>query len=136
MAKFILTDADVVINGVDLSSYINSVAINYSADQHEDTGMGQDTHTFIGGGLKNWTMEFELNQDFAANTVDATLFPLVGAAFSVIVKPTSASVSATNPSFSGTGVLESYPPLGGSTGDMATTSISINAGSVLTRSTS
>jgi len=135
MAQFVLTDASVTLNSVDLSDHVKSVTINYSADMQEDTAMGDDTHTMLGG-LKNWSVDLEFNQDFAASEVDATLFPLVGSTFAVSILPTSASVSATNPNFNGTGILESYPPLGGSVGDLATTSITINAAGTLARSTS
>lgn len=135
MAQFVLTDASVVLNSVDLSNRVKSVTINYSADMQEDTAMGDSTHTMLGG-LKNWSVDLEFNQDFAASNVDATLFPLVGTTFTVAIKPTSGAVSATNPNYNGTGILESYPPLGGSVGDLATTSITINAASDLARSTS
>ena len=135
MAEFVLTDASVTLNSVDLSDHVKSVTINYSADMQEDTAMGDDTHTMLGG-LKNWSVDLEFNQDYAANEVDATLFSLVGSTFTVAIKPTSGSVSATNPNFNGTGILESYNPLSGSVGDIATTSITIQSAGTLSRSTS
>lgn len=135
MAEFVFTDASVVINAVDLSDHVRQVTLNYSAELQDDTAMGDDTRSRIGG-LKDWSMELEFNQDFAAAEVDVTLFPLVGSTFTVTLKPTSAAVSATNPSYSGTGILESYPPLGGSVGDLATTSVTIQAAGTLTRATS
>ena len=135
MAELVLTNAKVVLNSVDLSDHVKSVSINYSADMQEDTAMGDDTHKMLGG-LKNWSMDVEFNQDFGSSSVDATLFPLVGSTFAVSVVPVNTTVSATNPNFNGTGILESYPPLGGAVGDIATTSVTINAASTLLRSTS
>ena len=135
MAEFVFTDASVVINAVDLSDHVRQVTLNYSAELQDDTAMGEDTRSRLGG-LKDWSMEVEFNQDFAAAEVDVTLFPLVGTAFTVTLKPTSAAVSATNPSYSGTGILESYPPMGGSVGDLAVAAISIQAAGTLTRATS
>jgi hypothetical protein len=135
MTTLVLTDASVVINSVDLSDHVRSVTINYSADMVEDTNMGDDTHTMLGG-LKNWSMDIEFAQDYAAGEVDATLFALVGTSFTIDVKPTSGAVSATNPKYTGTGILESYNPVSGSIGDLATASVTVQAAGTLSRATS
>ncbi len=132
MATLVLLDASVVINAVDLSDHVRSVTINYSADMVEDTSMGDDTH-LMKGGLKNWSMDVEFAQDYASSQVDVTLFSLVGSTFTVAVKPTSGAISATNPSYGGTGILESYTPIGGSVGELLVAPITIQAASTLVR---
>lgn len=95
--------------------------------------MGDTTRNKLPG-LKNWTVDVEFAQDFAAASVDATLFPLVGAAaFPISIKPTSAAVSATNPNFSGSALLATYSPIGGAVGDVATTTITLEGTGLLTR---
>jgi len=137
MATLILDDASVVLNSVDLSDHVKSVALTYEADLQDNTAMGDNTKSNQGG-LKNWSMDVTFNQDFAAGEVDATIFPIVGSDVPVVVKPTSAAVSATNPSYSGTGVIGSYNPMGGSVGDLQQTSVSISPANHtdLTRATS
>lgn len=136
MAEFVLKDASLVVNSVDLSDHVNSVTINYSAEIQDKTAMGDDSRTKLAG-LKDFSIDVEFNQDHAASNVDATLFPLIGAAaFTVVVKPTSGSVSATNPSYSGSCLLESYAPIGGGVGDKASTTISMPGSGDLTRATS
>lgn len=130
----VLTDASVVVNGVDLSDHVRSLTLQYNADAVDKTAMGDTTRNRTGG-LKDWSVSIEFNQDFAANEVDATLFPLVGSTFTFTGKPTSAAVSATNPSFSGSALLESYQPINGSVGDLHTTSVSLVAAGDLTRAT-
>jgi hypothetical protein len=90
------------------------------------------------GGLKDWSASIDFAQDYAAAQVDATMFPLVGSTFAVEIRPTSGARSATNPAYTGTGILESYQPIGGSVGDEATTTVSIQGanGSALQRQTS
>lgn len=139
MPKKVLDDAFVSINGVDLSDHVKSVTLNYSAEMLDDTAMGDDTKSSLGG-LKNWSAEVEFHQDYAAASVDATLFPLVGATFVFIARADkSDGVSATNPNYTATGVLASYTPLGGSHGELMATSVSINpaggANATLTRAT-
>ena len=136
MATFVYTDASVVVNSVDLSDHVKSCTLNYEAEMLDDTVMGDTTRSSIAG-LLNWSIDVEFLQDFAAAKVDATLFGLVGAAaFTVTVKPTSGSVSATNPSFSGSMVLESYPPMTGSVGDLETASATFRSAGTLARATS
>lgn len=123
MATFVLTDANVLINSIDLSDRVKAVTIEYSAEMQDDTTMGAGTRTMIPG-LLNWSIEVEMVQDFASGKVDATMFPLVGAVnFPVLVRPTSGALSATNPEFQGDSIVESYPPLGNTVGEIATTTV-------------
>lgn len=134
MAKLVLTDAYVLVNVVNLSAYVKSVTVNYSAELQDSTTMGDTTRERLGG-LKDWSVDLEMTQDFAASAVDVTLFSLVGATFAVEVRPTSAARSTTNPAYSGTGILESYPMISGSIGDLMMTNITIQAAGTLSRLT-
>lgn len=134
MAKMVLTNASLVINSVDLSSSVKSVTLSYDADMQESTTMGAGTHTFLGG-LKNWKMDVEFMQDFAASLVDATIFPIVGTAVTVALKPVNAATSATNPLYSGTGIISTYTPIGNSVGDIAMAPVTISPAGTLTRAT-
>lgn len=135
MATLAFTNGFCSINGVDLSAFTRSVNINYSAELLDETNMGDDTRVNKGG-LKNWSAEVEFNQDFAASSTDVSLFSLVGTTFTVIFRPTASAVSTTNPNFTGTGILESYNPLGNSVGDLATANITIQSAGTLSRATS
>lgn len=134
MAKLVLLNADVTINGVDLSDHVAAVTLNYNAELQDDTAMqGNGTRSRVPG-LLDWNFEITFQQDFAANKVDATLFSLVGAAaFPIIVIPTETGVSAVNPSFSGNCVLETYQPLAGTVGELSNSSSTFQAAGVLSR---
>lgn len=132
MAHLVFTSPSVTLNSVDLSDHVRSVSLDYKADMVDDTNAGDTTRVRLGG-IKDWTLTIEFAQDFAADDVDATMFPLVGTTFAIAVRPTSAAASATNPEYTGTGILESYPPLGNGIGDLATTSVTIQAASALSR---
>ena len=134
MAKHVLTDASLVINSVDLSDHVRSVTLSYEAELQDDTTMGDDTRTNLGG-LKNWSMDVEFTQDYASGKVDATLWGIIGTAVTVVLKPTSGAVAATNPSYSGSGVIGSYSPIGNSVGDLAVAPVTIAAAGTLTRAT-
>lgn len=135
MATLVLTDASVVINSVDLSDHIRSISLPYEGEEVDDTNMG-DTTRIMAGGLLSYGLDIEFSQDYAASKVDATLFSLVGSTTTVVVKPTSGSVSSTNPSFTGTMLLSSYSPINGNVGDLAVASVHFGPAGTLTRATS
>lgn len=134
MAVFSFTDASVTIGGTDLSDHVRSVSLSVSSDELDTTAMGATYRDRIGG-LNDWSVSVEFNQDFAASEVDATLFPLLGTTSALVVKPTSDAVSATNPSYSGNVLVNDYSPLDGSVGDLATVSVSWPGAGTLTRAT-
>lgn len=135
MAELVLTDCSLLCGATNLSAWVRSITIQYNADAVENTAMGDTTHTRIGG-LKDWSVSVEFNQDYAASAVDQTLFSLVGSVFTFEAKPTSAAPSATNPKFTGSALLESYQPINGSVGDLNTASVNLVAAGTLTRATS
>lgn len=135
MAVFVLTDASVTVNSVDLSAYVTSVTLNYEKDSVEVTAMGNSGHLYTGG-LQNNSLDVTFNQDFAATKVAATLDALIGSTTTVVVKPTSAAVSATNPSYTiASAFLNATQPVNGSVGDLASMSVSFTGGT-LTKATS
>ena len=135
MPVMVLKNAYVLINSVNLSDHVKSVTINYAAEIIEKTAMSANSKQRIGG-LKDWSIDIELNQDFAAASVDATLFPLVGAAaFPIEIRPDAGVVSATNPKYTGNALLESYSPITGTVGELATTSITLPGDGDLARAT-
>jgi hypothetical protein len=133
MAVFVLKDASLTVNSVALSEYVTSLTLNYEVDQVEVTAMSSSAtagHTFTGG-LQNVSVDVTLNQDFAASKVAATLDALIGTTTTVIIKPTSAAVGATNPSYTITNCyVGQVQPVSGSVGDLAQMSISMVGGNL------
>jgi hypothetical protein len=123
MAKFYAQDYKITVGTTNLSTSINSVTLDISADEIETTSFGSTYRTRIGG-LKDASVSLDFMQDFAAGSVDALLFPLMGSTVSVAIAPTSGTVSATNPEYRFTALVTQYQPYASSTGDLATLSIS------------
>lgn len=136
MASFVLKNAFVKINAVDLSANVKSVTVNYSAEIQDSTAMSQASRSRLAG-LKDWSLDVEFFQDYAAGKVDATMFPIVGTQVAIEIRPDAGEVSATNPKFTGNGTVENYNPVAGSVGDvaMASTKLSGSDGVALARAT-
>ena len=130
MAVLALTNASITINSVALSDRANSITVNYEVDSIEVTAFGDTGHKFIGG-LQNNSVEIALMQDYAASNVEATIYPLVGTTTTIVIKPTSAAVGASNPSYTITGAfLASHTPVAGAVGELAMTTLSFTGGTL------
>lgn len=133
MAVYCIATPQITINTVDLSEYLKDVSLTYEADELETTASGDTSKEFIAG-LKSWKVDATVNQDYTASKVDATLFPLVGAApFAVVLRPTSAIKGANNPEFTGNCILTSYPPMSGAVGEVATVKFTMRGTGALAR---
>jgi hypothetical protein len=131
MAVLSLKDASITINSVGLSDHANSVTVNYEIDSIEVTAFGSSGHTF-GGGLQNNSVEIALMQDFATSNVEATVYPLVGTTTTLVIKPTSSAVGATNPSYTiSNAFLAAHTPVAGAVGELAMTTLSFTGGTIV-----
>ncbi len=114
---------------------VRSIAINYSAEIQDKTAMGANSRAKIAG-LKDWNVTVEFNQDFASSDYDKFMFGLVGKSSTAIwldIRPTTAKGSASNPRYTGRGVMEGYNPISGSVGDLAVHSVTFQGDGDLTR---
>ena len=123
MSKIVLTDAKFVINSVNLSDHISSITIDTKDDIVETTAFGSTAKTRVAGLVDN-SVSIEFMQDFASANVEATIFPLLGSTTTVVVSPTSSSVSSTNPTYTFTALVSEWQPLKGQIGALATASVS------------
>jgi hypothetical protein len=135
VAKFVATDVKVLINNQNLSDHIAQVSLEQTSDEIETTAFGTEWRQRVGGGLKDASISIDFHQDFASSSVDAILSPLFGSIATVVVTPTSGSVSATNPSFTGTFSVVQYSPVASSVGDLATLSVSWPSAGTVVRGT-
>ena len=134
MAKFVATDYKVTINGQNLSTSLASVELPIEIDEQETTAFGSEWRTRIAG-LKSGSITLEFHQDFAAGALDSILWPLLGTNATVVVVPTSGTVTASNPSYSGQFLVTSYTPYASTVGDLATVGITWPLSGALTRAT-
>jgi hypothetical protein len=132
MAVFVLTNASLVVNSINLSAYVSSITLDYAVDAvAADAMAATNGHVFLGG-LQNNSLAVTLNQDFAASTVAATLDALVGTTTTVVIKPTSAAVGATNPTYTiSNAFLAATQPVAGSVGDLAQMSVTFQGGTLV-----
>jgi hypothetical protein len=120
MAIVMSNNVSVSVAGTDLSDHVREVKLDMSAEDLDATAMGATSRAHAVG-LRDDRIEITFLQDYAASKVDATLSPLVssGTPFTIIVKPTSAAVSATNPSYTLSSLLFDYSPIDATVGEIS-----------------
>lgn len=133
MAQRVFNDCFVSFNAVDLSDHVKSASLPYAAEMLDDTAMG-DTTRSRAGGLKDWSSDIEFYADEASVSVQQTFFALVGSTATLLIRPDkSEGVSATNPNYTGTGIVESIGLIQGSVGELQMAPVKILAAGTLTR---
>ena len=121
------------VNNVDLSLSAQSGSLNYEAESLDATKMG-DGSRVKQGGLKNFGLDVTFFQKYSC--VDATLFGIVGCQTSIEVRACNAcSTANTNPRYSGTYLVTSYPPITGGVGDLMTVTVRFEPAGDLSRNT-
>jgi hypothetical protein len=131
MARIVLTNMLVTVGGTDLSSFITSATLETTVEAVSTTAMSSAGLTSQIAGLKTNTVTLDFHQDFAASSVEVTMFPLIGTATTVVLKPANTTTSAINPSYTIADVLvTSWTPLNGGVGELSTASVTYPCGAI------
>jgi len=135
MAIYLSNGVVVTLNSVALSDHVTSATITRAFDELEVTAMGDTAHKFVKG-LEASTITLDFLSDTAASNVNATLQAAWGTTVALTLKQTSAAVSATNPLYSTTVLVNNTTDINGAVADIATQSITFTCNSVIVISTS
>jgi hypothetical protein len=134
VAKFSALDFDINIAGQDFSDSIAAVTLDISREQLEVTSFGNTARRYIAG-LQDASVTFSFHQDFAAGSVDSTLFTNLGGTVAVVIKPTGGSVTSSNPSYAFNALVVQTTPFSSNVGDLATMDVTFPVDGAITRGT-
>jgi hypothetical protein len=123
MPRIVLTNAFVSVGGVDLSNTVTSVTLNSTYDVVETTGFSSSPVKTRISGLVDNSITLEFQQDYATSQVEQTIYPLLGTASTVIVKPNGSTTGAFNPSYTCSAIISEWTPINGAVGELATASV-------------
>ena len=136
MAIFLNNKVGVKINTVDLSDHVTAVTINRTFDELEVTAMGDSSHKFVKG-LEASTVTIDFLNDTASANVLATLQAAWGTTVTAIfIQEKGTAVSATNPTYTVSLLVNNTTDINGAVGDIGTQSITFTANSTVAVSTS
>jgi len=126
MAVFLSNNVGVKVNSVDLSDHVTSVTLNRAFDELEVTAMGDSGHKFVKG-LEASSVTIDFLNDTAASNVLATLQAAWGTNVTVVLLQTKGTaVSATNPLYTMTCLINNTTDINGAVGDLSTQSLTFN----------
>lgn len=124
MAKFIATGTKVTFNGTDLSSSCARAELVINAAEVSTTDFGSAGWTEVIGGLKSGQVSLDFHSDFGVGAVSTLFQPLVGTIGTVVlIAANGTAASATTPAYTATVLVNSFTPVSGAVGDLATFSV-------------
>lgn len=107
---------------VDFSDHVTAFTLNRSADQIEVTAMGSDSHQFVTG-LSADTITISLLNDNAASGAGSVRAALQAAYGTTVAfkacQDTGSAISATNPLYTGTILIDNLTDINGAVADEA-----------------
>lgn len=114
MAKLVLDNSIVTINGVNLSTYARSGEWTLSRPEYDVSGMGAPFVEWILG-KPDVRASIVFMQDYAAGTVDATLWGVAqtDTPFAISWRIDNSAISTSNPEYQMTVLLPEYQPIAG-----------------------
>jgi hypothetical protein len=130
LTTFLNNTLVVTLNSVDVSDQVTAATINQAFDELETTTMGATSHTFVKG-LESSTVTLDFLNSYAAAEVATTLQSAYGTTVPLTIKPTSAVISATNPEYQTTILVNNLTPVNGAVGDLSTQSITFTCNSAI-----
>jgi len=131
LAKYVVTGTDVTLNGDDISANTARAELVINAAEVDTTDFGSGGFTELIGGLKSGQVTLDFHNDFGSGAVSDLLKDLVGTIGTVTLDPTGAGAGANNPVYTAEVLINSFTPVSGAVGDLATFSVTFpTSGSV------
>lgn len=131
MAVFLNNNVGVKINSVDLSDLVTAVTINRSFDELEVTAMGDTAHKFVKG-LEASTVTIDFLNDTATSKTLQTLQAAWGTTVTAVFLQTKGTaVSATNPLYTVSLLINNTTDINGAVSDIGVQSITFTANSTV-----
>jgi len=127
MAVYLSNGVVLTVNAVDLSTLVSSVTINRSFEELDISAMGDSGRRYTKGlEASSITIDF-FNDEATAKTLQTLNSSSVwGNNVTVTAKQTNAVVSATNPLYTMTCLVNNTTPINGAVGDISTQSVTWN----------
>ena len=125
MAVYLANTGVLTVNAVDLSTLVTSVTINRVFDELEITSLGDSGHRYVKG-LEGSSISIDFLNDEASTKTLQTLNTNWGSNVVVTFKQTSAAVSAANPLYTMTCLINNITPVNGDVASLSMQSVTWN----------
>ena len=134
MAKLVLTNSTVSLNGTDISSSVAAITISTSAAEVPTTNFGSGGAVTRVSGLIDNSVTLSMHNDY--NAIDGLIFPLIGStAVTMVIKASTAAVSTANPSYTFSVLCTEWTPVNGAVGELNTADVTWPISGTITKAT-
>jgi hypothetical protein len=135
MAVMLNSLVGVKINSVDISDHVSSATLSQTFDELEITALGDTAHKFVKG-LEASTLSLDFFNDFAASQVTPTLQSAYGTTVTAVIIPVKGTaVSASNPLYTVSILINNLTPISGDVASINSASISFTCNSTVVQTT-
>ena len=135
MAKIVLTNAVVKVNGSDISTNVNQIELALTADEIDTTSFGATGWRTVTGGLKSGSVTLSLHNDYASGAIDSVLYGLFNTSATFVVLPNGTAAGTSNPGYTFQALVNNIQPVSGAVGDLAVQSLTFPINGEVTRAT-
>ncbi|MDM4722750.1 hypothetical protein QTQ03_25290 [Micromonospora sp. WMMA1363] len=132
----VLKTTHLTLNSVDISDWCSKIELTTEVDEKDVTTFGSAGWMEVLGGLAKGTLAVTFKNDYVDNELDEDLWAIFGTVVTFATRPTSASASTNNPSYSGSVLIKELKPVNGSVGDVAEMDVSWPTSGAVSRATS
>jgi len=134
MAKLVLTNTSVTLNGTDVSSSVAAITLSTTAAEVPTTNFGSGGAVTRVSGLIDNSVTMSMHNDY--NSIDGLIFPLVGStAVTMVVKAGTAAVSTANPSYTFSVLPTNWTCVNGAVGELNTADVTWPISGAITKAT-
>jgi hypothetical protein len=135
MAKLVLLNSNVSLNGTDITANVAAVTLSTSAAEVPTTSFGSGGAVTRVSGLIDNSVTLSLHNDY--NAIDGLIQPLIGStAVTMIVKPAgTAAASASSPHFTFSVLCTEFSLVNGAVGELNTADVTWPISGTITKAT-
>ena len=135
MAVMLNSKVGVKIATVDISDHVSSATLTQNFDELEITSLGDLSHKFVKG-LEASTLSLDFFNDFAASQISTLLQTNYGTTVTAVLIPEKGTaVSATNPLYTVSILINNVTPISGDVASINASSISFTCNSTVAYAT-
>jgi len=134
MAVFLNATA-VKLGTLDITDHVTSATLTQASDELEITAMGDSARKYVSG-LQTAKLDIEFLNDFAASQVCAALQTAIYTTIVAKLAPSGTTISATNPCYTVSILVNNLTPIVGAAGEMSKSSLSFTCNTTVVQTTS
>lgn len=135
MTKIVLLDAQLSIANNDLTDWCAKIELSDEFEAKETTNFGSGGAKEHLGGLESFEAAVTLKQDYDDAALDDIMWALRRQVVTFAARAKEAAVSASNPNYTGSLLINKWVPIAGSVGDVGEVDVTFPGSGPLARAT-